>query len=96
MISKGMGYKQVPRYKMICNMSKLYSNIDFLKKEYGLKDTNIISVRHVSVSNNHYNKKVRVGFRSKFKHIYNGSLSGFQVFCRDFYKNNVWKKKKNS
>ena len=78
------------KWKKVCTIANIFPSNSFLQKEYDLKPDDKISVRHTRRTGSKFKIK---GYRTAFKHIFNGTVADFEVFCRDFYKKNVWKKK---
>lgn len=79
-------------WEKVCTLTKLYPNNGFLKEEYGLKDEDRISVRHIKRCKKPRNKRQWKGWRTPFKHVFNGTVKDFEEFCIKYYKDNVWSK----
>lgn len=76
------------KWKKVCCIANIFPKNGFLKTKYGLSDEDRISVRHTKRSNSKFKMK---GYRTAFKHIYNGTVKGFEEFSRKWYQKNVWK-----
>lgn len=91
-IRDGKGKGKPPLFKKVTQSKKQYPSIDYLIKEYDLKLTDIISVRHTKRAKRQYSRKIYKGYRSPWRHIYNGPLSGYATLLRNMYEQRVWSK----
>ena len=78
--------------KKICTIERLFPSNKYLLETYKLKLSDRILVQHTRKSNSKYHWK---GYRTKWKHIFTGSVEYFEIFCRDIYKD-IWEKRRNS
>ena len=74
--------------KHITTFNRPYPAIDrILKEEYNMSDDDVIQIRHTRRCDRPgYN-----GWRTKFKHLFKGTVAEFSVWLREYYEKNVWK-----
>jgi len=78
-------------WEKVCTIANLFPSNKYLYDTYNLTEEDIIIVRHTKTSKSKYHW---VGYRTAFKHVFNGTVKDFDKFCLEWYQKNVWKKKK--
>ena len=77
------------RFKHITTMPILYPTSDkILMKEYNLKAENKVLIMHTRWSSTPRFKH----YRTKFKKIFYGTIKELEIFLKNYFKKNVWKK----
>lgn len=78
-----------PLWKKVTTIAHIFPSVDFLYTAHGLTPSSIISVRHTKrVTNSKHHWK---GYRTNFKHVYNGNVEGWGIKCHKYYQDKIWK-----
>ena len=70
-------------WKKVCCIANLFPSNKYLYIIYKLKPDDIISVRHTRRSRSLFKWK---GYRTKFLHVFNGTVKDFDKFSYEFCK----------
>lgn len=80
-----------PAWKKVTTIAHIFPTIDFLYTAHGLTPDTRINVFHTKrVTNSKHHWK---GYRTNFKHIFNGTVAEFGIKCVKYYQDKIWKKK---
>lgn len=85
-------------FEKVCCRDHLLPTVDWLTKYYNIKPTDKLRVMHIKYLNRKYSWNGRGWnkYRTKFKHIFYGTLEEFAVFCRKHYEEKNWSKKRGT
>lgn len=88
-ILKRTNNKSNVSWRKVTTIAHIFPSVDFLYTEHGLTPDTRINVFHTKrVTNSKHHWK---GYRTNFKHIFNGTVEEWGIKCRKYYQDKIWK-----